>query len=297
MAAPTPNPFLYERDGSVLLELVQSLVLYLRDAPGPVSARKVYDHYMQRFGDHIRRYCSTAAGSIPLPWNAVARHRFETVELPELRRRENWGYGFDDGQPRDTQLFMFHGSRPHTEAGRASFYRFEFAWNTDPAVIHQLACDLIDFVPCLSGTGGYSFRYSTENLKESFDQMYAWARRYWGIEAQHLDRTVKYVLSGIKTVNWLTIVGRELMEREPAALDEAKRRAFSFQETPLGIVFQAEEKQRFGDVNRQEDLPEFKAIASALLPLQIQEHQSFGGTRWTDDNTYAYLRRFTDQTP
>ena len=34
----------------------------------------------------------------------------------------------------------------------------------------------------------------------------------------------------------------------------------------------------------------YAEIAKALLPLQIKEHESFGGDRWTEENTIAWIR-------
>jgi hypothetical protein len=58
-------------------------------------------------------------------------------------------------------------------------------------------------------------------------------------------------------------------------------------------LFQAEEKPRLIDRNRQEPLGGYGAVAGVLLPLQVSKHDAFGGRLWTDENTMNYLRRFT----
>lgn len=288
------NPFLsIANNGEPIVELKTGLVLYLEDPPGPMQARRVYELYQKLCGDRIRNYCSTAPGSLPQPWNPGVRQRFESHELPDLRKRRHWGYGFDDGNQVDSWLFMFHGYRPHSEAGKASFYRFDFPWDVDLGLLRTFADDLISFVPCLSGFGGYYFQGSATDLVASYDLIFAWAHRYWGIEAHNLDRTVAHMLDGYKCVNWLTIIGNKYRQAYPAAIDAAKKVAFASKETNYTILFQAESKPQFGDINRREVLTGYASVARALLPLQINEHQSLGGTKWTAENTIRYIRRFT----
>lgn len=289
------NPFCYVgTNGEPLLELKTGLVLYLENAPSPWEAGRVYQLYMRHCGERVRNYCSTAPGSIPKPWNSKALHRFEDDELPDLRMRQHWGYAFDDGNLVDSWLFMFHGYRPHREAGKASFYRFDFPWDVDLSFFRRFAVDLISLVPCVSGFGGYYFQADVTDLNSSYDLMFALAHRFWGIDAHNLDRTVQYMLEGIKSVNWLTIIGRKYTAQFPGVIAAAKEAAFYQLETDHATIFQAQEAPAFGDVNRQQLLLGYQAVAMALLPIQIPEHQALGGTKWTDENTSMYIHRFTD---
>ena len=47
-------------DPGTLAEIKSRIVLYLDAAPGPVTARRVYDLYMSNYGDRITQYRSTA---------------------------------------------------------------------------------------------------------------------------------------------------------------------------------------------------------------------------------------------
>ena len=119
------------------------------------------------------------------------------------------------------------------------------------------------------------------------------AHRYWGIEAHNLDVTVNHMLQGYKCVNWLTILGNQYQKANKNAIEDAKLAAFAYKETNHAVLLQAEATPRFGDRNRQEVLDGYIAIAQALLPLQITEHESLGGYAWDEDNTMRYIRRFT----
>lgn len=289
------NPLcLLDARGRPILELKLGLLLWLDGPPSPRMAREVYDLYMQRCGSHVRTYCSTAPGSLPRPWTAGARHSFENRDLPKLRRFNDWGYGFSDGRTTDSWLFMFHGFRPRSEPGRASFYRFDFPWDTDPMVVHDLALELLGTTPFRSGLAGPYFQLSMQDEVASLDRMYAWARRYWGIAARHLDATSWHMLDGIEGVNWVTLLGAYTLERHPEVVEAARAAAFASQQAPHGVLLRVEERPRIIDRNRNEPLGGYAAVASALRPLQIETHAGFGGDKWTADETMRYLLRLTE---
>lgn len=168
----------FDDRGRPVLELKMGLLVWLDGPPSPRMARAVYDLYMQRFGSHIRIYCATTPGSLPSQWTAGVRHSFENRDLPKLRRLNQWGYGFSDGFATNSWLFMFHGYRPQSEKGRASFYRFDFPWDTDPTIILELATELAGVTPFRSGIAGPYFQMNPETLAASLDAMYAraWQR-------------------------------------------------------------------------------------------------------------------------
>jgi hypothetical protein len=282
-------------DGSLLVELKKGLVLYLAHPPGPATARTIYDLAMNRFASRIQAYRSTCPGSAPVPWTPSARSLFEGTILPKLRSRMDWGYMFSDGRGSDSLVFMFHGYRPHTEAGMASFVRFDFEWSFDSNELHSLARDLIGCMHCLSGFGGYYLqaRFAPKYRPDAFDRVFGLAMRYWGAEAHNLDVSVNHLKDGFKCVNWLTILGNHLRSMAPEVIEQAKRAAHSHFETDHAILLQSELAPRLGDRNRNEWLNGYAAVANALLPLQVTEHAPFGGTLWDEDNTMRYLRRFT----
>lgn len=277
-----------------LVELKTRLLLYAARPPGPVTARRVYDVYMARFGAAITGYRSTALGSEPEDWTPAARTRFETVELPDLRQHENWGYFFGSDQPADARVFMFNGSRPATEAGRASVFRFDFEWNFDPKVLRQFIAEVLAAVESVCGTAGYVLcPDSADYAAPAYDQMFAWAMRYWGAEAQDLDASVEDTLTGFPCVSWFTVIGPDLRARDPNAVDRARAVAHSSFDVGGHAVIQAEERPRLIDRNRREPLGNYPAVAEALLPFQVKAPTAFAGALWDEDNTRRYLRRFS----
>ncbi|MDR5741127.1 MULTISPECIES: type VI immunity family protein [unclassified Caballeronia] len=291
LISPSPDPAV----AIPLAELKQHLVLFVDTPPGPKTARAVYDLYLSTWGNPFCSYCSTALGNLMQDWTPAARLRFEQVELPELRRSRTWGYGFFDNRATDAWLMMFHGYQPASEPGRASFYRFEFDWALPAERLLKFTQDLLGIVGCVSGYAGYFFQAQANGAlgKSSFNQVYAWARRYWGVEAEDLDVTVMHMRDAYKCPSWLTVIGQRLESKAPNAVAAAQSVAYRSSRLPGGVILQAGEAPELGDRHRHERLANYEAIAQALLPLQVRNHASFGGTRWTTETTNGWLHRFT----
>lgn len=286
-------PFLEldEETQEPVIELKQTLILYLDHPPSPREAEAVYRTWMDVCGERVRFYRSTVANSSLRVWDAGAQRRFETEELQRLRQREHWGYVFWDGRPVDSWLFMFHGYRPSSEPGRASFFRFEFDWKVDPSLVLRLAIEALNTVDFVWGFAGYVLQ--GDQSDKHFDRMYALAQRYWGVEAHSLDVTVQHALTGYKCVNWLTLIGDELRRQHPEAVERASAEATHSIRGTAGVLLQAGNSAQLGDRNRAEHLSVHTAIARYLRPLQMSEHAPFGGSRWDEVNTMDYIHRFT----
>jgi len=278
-----------------LVELKQHLVLFALDPPGPQSARKVYNAYLNAFGDIFKKFKSTFSGASLKDWTPEARLDFEQRLLPALRSKVDWGYGFSDGKPRDSLLFMFHGFRPFQESNMASFYRFEFDWQVSTGAVLGFAEYLLQELSVLSGYGGFFLqgRPGSKYAVASYDRIFALAMRYWGCEAVDIELTAEQMKKGYKCVNWLTIIGEPFRSTFGTEIDKAKSVAFGFIEAPFGTLLQASERPLLGDRNRLANMEGYFSVAKALLPIQITEHKSFGGNLWTDENTMDWIRRFT----
>ena len=283
------------KDPVPLVELKQHLVVFVEDPPGPVSARKVYDLYLQNYGDVFKIYKSTFEGPLAQDWDRAARARFEQDELPALRQTTDWGYGFSDDKPRDSWLFMFHGFRPTEVPEKASFYRFEFDWDVDPTSLRSFAWQMSQEVEFLSGYGGFFLqgRPHSPDETESFDRIFALAMRYWGCEVVDVELTAAEMKKGYKCVNWLTLIGEPFRSKFPEQITRARSVAYSSEESRNGVLLQASERPLLGDRNRLANMDGYSKIAEALLPLQITEHAEFFGDLWTEENTMTWLRRFT----
>ncbi len=231
-----------------------------------------------------------AGWDTPLEWNGHAKYEIEATGFSELQKHAVWGYAFTDGKQEDCHLFMLHGYKPVTESGKASFFRFEWPWDTPHEEIFAFANEIAGAVPFLSGTGGYILQSRPLDLA-AYDYVFAQARRYWGLEAWNLDLSVQYLLEGYKCPSWLTLIGNRLLEklgRPPRFGDLAPLQTA----TAHGYVFRSRDLPDVIDRNYNAPYPGEQAIARALAPLQVKKHAPFGGTRWDEQNTGEWLRRF-----
>lgn len=282
-----------------LVELKQHLVFFVPTPPGPQTARRIYDGYLRSIGNIFAQYRSTWPSAPLQTWTNSEQSHFEQVRLPALRKTVDWGYGFSDGKPVNSWLFMFHGFRPFQEPEKASFYRFEFDWRVDSAFLRKFAEAMMESVPFLSAYGGYLLqgRPSSKYESLSYDQIFSLARRYWCCEVEDIELTAEQMKMGYKCVNWLTLIGEPFRSRFPAAIEQAKSAAYDYAENPFGVLLQVSEQPLLGDRNRQADLSAYVKVADALLPIQMPTHRPFWSDRWQNGETMAWARRFTHPWP
>lgn len=283
-------------NGFPILEIKKHLILFVPSPPGPETVKRIMDLYVSRWGDPFVRFGATTPAAVSMEWEP-SRSRFFGELLPRLRTGAEWGYAFTDGRKTNSWTLTFHGYGPFTEPEKSSFYRFEFDWKADSTAIRDFACDILGVTPCLSGYAGFAFqpRPRAPFARLSFDRMFAWAHRYWGVEAQDLDVTVNHMRTGYKSVSWVTIIGRKLIEENVASVATARKLAFDAIETSGAIVLQAGKSPVLGDRNRLEDLSIYTNLAKGLSPLQAKEHGAFGEgseSRWTVESTRSWLQRF-----
>jgi hypothetical protein len=278
-----------------LLELKSRLILYLESPIDSESARRIYDLYMPRYGLRIAQYRSTAYGDVPEDWTAASRSRFEQAQLPRLYEQADWGYWFEEARWTDSRVFLFHGYRPASEPNRASIVRFDFEWDFDPEELNAFTRRVLEVVECVGGTAGYVLNPAEgDYASDAYILMFAWAMRYWGVEAQDLDAYSHVALNGFPCIAWSTVIGASLLARNPDSVDRARTVAYASFEAGPHVIIRAEERPRLIDRNRRETLGNYPAVAEALLPLQSADPIEFDGDMWDEDNTRRYLRRFTN---
>ena len=283
-----------DEPGSIL-ELKMRIVLYLDKPPEPAIVRKIYDRYVARYGHDIALFRSTAFGDVAEEWNEASRRRFENILLPNLYQKLDWGYMLGTDRISGNRLFVVHGARPASEPGRASVLRFDFEWDFDAVELRTFAGHVLSDIECVCGTAGFVLVPDEVDSEESGeDLMFAWAMRYWGVEAQDLDVSADHALSGFPCISWLTVIGPSLAVNDRDAVSRARAAAFASYEVNGHVLIQTEASPRLIDRNRRESLGNYPAVAQALLPLQSKDHGPFSGDLWDEDNTTRYLHRFED---
>ncbi|WP_027168485.1 type VI immunity family protein [Mesorhizobium sp. WSM3224] len=273
-------------------ELKLVFVLYF-DRPVEITyISRIYDLYMSRFGKRMRRYLATWSDSFIEEFDETVHRRFLDEYLPDFYRTLEWGYAFDDGNLLGAFLFVFHSYKPVSEPNKSSFCRFEFPHDYDQADLQAFVSDVAALAPFTSGSCGFVLQPWPDDV-DAFDHMYAVCRRYWGVEAWNQDVTVNWLGNRFKCISWLTLLGASVLEEFPEVQSAARRAAHAHRQIPTGAIYQTRPSPALIDLNRREDFQPEARLAKALLPAQIVAHGSFGGNRWTEDNSVQWLHRFT----
>src|SRR5262249_45824516 len=131
----------------------------------------------------------------------------------EMDRRLDQGVVIWDGGEVSSWSLNIGGVFDPDRPPSASFCQVIFPDDVPPALMLEAARGLADSLPLLSGHGGYTslFKFLVKN--QAFDQIYAWAKRYWGLEVEDFIRTLPVALHGVKGANWLTLVGNDFWLR------------------------------------------------------------------------------------
>lgn len=121
------------------------------------------------------------------------------------------------------------------------------------------------------------------------------SRRFSGLDLGRPLMFARMLTEHVKRVSWLTGVGNDLLPRVGGI--DGVRKALAgdaiVHSLDHGVLIQAGDHPRLGDVNRQEDMTPYEAVGRVLTPLRIPPsvlgvYNGVGGT----DNTREWLARF-----
>ncbi len=196
--------------------------------------------------------------------------------------------------------WSFNCQRIHKKkSGLHAFVRILMPLDTDLNVLRDLACAMADRVSFSSGHGGLAFVYDPWYLASAFDAIYALARRYWGVDIEHLNSTLPRLRGPIKGVNWLTMLDHDRAANAALLPELAQLAANPMIRTAayrFGHVWMAGPQPVAGDQHRDADaLLPYEAVARALAPLLLTEHPDFPGERFSNaGNTLGWMRRLVE---
>lgn len=192
------------------------------------------------------------------------------------------------------------GAQRPWEPSRVRFMFPAATFHANPAPVLQLAQQLADDFPIVSGHGGYCIERNDAYYSEaSMMAAYPLAMRFQGADLDYRLSDEEFTF--LKTVNWLTLVGNPLLERigGPDALAERlKDSGVQVHRAKLGLILQAGERPALGDVNRGEWLPAYRAVYRALSDLFAPAftpafHLTIPGDgHANEEKTEAWYRRF-----
>jgi len=165
--------------------------------------------------------------------------------------------------------------------------------------LRDAAAGIADNVELLSGHGGPCFVYDPRLQEGAFDAIYALSRRYWGVDVESLNGTLPLSASGIKGVNWITMVGNAWVSEPKFATGIAGLHGVpnvSVEQKRHGVVLTAGPAPVAGDQNFPDpSLDPYFAVGQALAPLHLSKHPDFPGEAFIRNrNTVGWIRRFVD---
>lgn len=228
----------------------------------------------------------------------IRRPYFETVRERIRQGRafeaQYWD-GMDIDEPRGSWNLNCQAMHIRDE-GLFAFARVLLPLDTDLNVLLDTALAIAENVPLHSGHGGLVFVYEPLLLEDAFDAIYTRARRFWGVDIEHMNGTLPLIRDGIKGVNWITMIGRDFASRLDIHAALGNDPEVTIAQRKQATVLVAGPHPATCDQNRPDlSRDAYVAVANALAPLFLAEHPDFPGERFaTNGNTMGWIRRFID---
>lgn len=180
----------------------------------------------------------------------------------------------------------------------AGYVQLGLPLETPAAALFQLAMEAAHNVPLWCGTGGYLGSAHPVEVCSAYAGLWDWSRRYLGLDVQDAERGRHHAAAGLAGVNWLTLVGRDLLEAvgaDRAALAEAVGAAGAdWIDAPGATLVRAGAEPTLGDANLMQYPERYGRAAAALAPLAPKDPPRWYGGFWEDDGAARWSRRFTE---
>lgn len=182
------------------------------------------------------------------------------------------------------------------ECERASFLRFRFPVSFPPERLVEIAREILVLLPVWHGTAGFMFSVAETERDIAYDQVWAWARRYWGVQVVDTRSGSWDAIQGLLGTNWLTLLGAQFLSEKPLNLSvrDFAGGPVSMRNCGGGVLVQAGLRPILGDLNLFEDVSAYAAAARLLSAASIQEPTPFPGMFTDHVSTLAWIRRFEE---
>lgn len=303
---PPPAP----ASGRTLVKVMQDLTVYLVE-PSEAELDMLLDLYdlicpagrkVMYFIPELLHWTPLSSPILTASGRVASAEGVRRPYLEPARRRIREGRAFDvqiwDNRPISAAegSWSLNLRRIHLkERGMFAFARFLVPLNTDPRILQQAAAQIAGHVRLNSGHGGLTFAYDPLRKETAFDYIYAYSRRFWGIDVEDLNATLPLMADAIKGVNWLTLVGTSL-DPDRRAVAEIESANVTVTECEHATLVIAGPEPVAGDQNRPNlSLAPYEQVAHALGDLFPSEHPDFSGERFRDNaNTLNWVRRFLE---
>ena len=161
----------------------------------------------------------------------------------------------------------------------------------DPDAYVERCLSAVGDLPFLSGIAGLSMNYEDVYINGSNHLTLPIIGRYQGVNVINPWRYRK--LDGVPTVNWLTFVGAESLERLGGHDKVAAQASGGVRVYPLarGAMLRAGPRPLMGAVNRQEAMDDYYTVGRILAPVKSTREIS-SDVAGTVEATIEWMHRF-----
>lgn len=302
------GPFvLRDESGVVVVSFGLLCTLYLRPPFDPARRTTIRDfinRYADLTKDELRWLMPTKSGAHPLDPASLVEEL--DGKLASIGGDDGWELQLHGGTEAraasDVGLEVslrrqWEAEAPHNHLSFVSFH-FPLGWFGDrlPDFVSFIAgaCDMLQPVHGYAGVGVVP--PADRLLAARFDETIAsLAERFPGLEIDYPAKHLVWVRAGIKGVNWLTILGDNMLERDGGrdGLCAALPPTASVHEYRGGVIVQASPAPLIGDRSRGIDVDAYRPVARALAPIRISMHSGVHGTEGLDRARFErWLARF-----
>jgi hypothetical protein len=216
----------------------------------------------------------------------VAGHQARQRHLLEIRLADN---------PLDPRFAFTYREIDTERAHRAGVIQITCPAESDPAPLLALARLIGDTGALWSGVGGFLGRWSEPLRAMAFDGLYAWCRRYLGVDIQQTEPNAWAATRGLLAVGWLNLIGRALADKLAPALaaKPSWTEPITLEERKEATLIAAGQRPTLGDVNHFESCAAYEELHRVLLP-GMQPLPRMLGEFLDGDNTERWSRRYID---
>jgi Protein of unknown function (DUF3396) len=284
--------------GQRVAAVSQGVMLWFRGALNPHwdSLLRIWDWLVESRFWNGPVYARTSAD--------MRCRRFDELGLAHVRReilqsqKEGpvWRFEIGNGEQFPDRSFEFSSLQATLGLERASYIRLRLPVGTSPRELLEAANRMCGSAQFHGGTAGYMFSFAESERPLAFDQIWAWARRYWGIEVIDVSAGSWEVLRGTYGPNWLTMVSDQMIDSKLPRVSLRSRLRPGVDIRPLhrGVMIQAGPRPLLGDMNRFEDVSVYAGASQLLEPVFLREPKDFPGMFTDHKSTAAWIRRFVE---
>jgi len=283
------------QDGQELCRISLDATFYLRSAPTSADVRAAWGVYRSICPrEHLRWAKNT---KMHLWDEEVDLSREDSLEPYLVDQDRRLDHGVMVRSDQDGWVFIIRGVFPEDVGAEhcASVCRVLYPLDTDPEKVFCMTRRLADCLDFVSGHAGFSTVYDSFRKVSAFDQIYIWAKQFYGLDVEDLNQTLPLVLDAIKGANWLTMIGQELWERQAVSAKEGSfSQDISIHRQLKGTVIRAGDRPVMGDRNQREFPAAYAEVENSLWPLKLEYHPEFAGRFEQEHNTMEWFQRLKE---